>query len=368
MTNNNNFKIQIIQEHPLLVDTKERLVIPQSLAKSLLSDIHLWLQHPGEKAIYMSIKDYLLFPNIKVLCEEVTKECVDCQVNKKTNNKYGTLKGNLFNNKPYEFISSDIVGPFKTEHYLTGHFEDLFYIVTFTDLFSRWSEVRILFDTKADTICESLQICWLSKFPCPLKILTDNVRQYIASTFRQFCKERGIKNIYTTTYNPTSNSVSERINQAISTTLRINKGTEMHTLEEKINRRLNLVVNRNLNVSPYEALNMQSPLDPLQRNIDSRVEEIETRMETKVSEAEEKRNKGRIAHTYKEGELVMKKNLVSEKLDDIWRGPYEIFKVIDTNRVILSEDCKRTNCNIKMIRPYIFMRKEQDVVPSKGRH
>ena len=32
LTNNNNFKVQIIQGHSLLVDTKERLVIPQSLA------------------------------------------------------------------------------------------------------------------------------------------------------------------------------------------------------------------------------------------------------------------------------------------------------------------------------------------------
>ena len=81
--------------------------------------------------------------------------------------------------------------------------------------------------------------------------------------FADFCNALKIKHVFTSAYNPTSNSVSERVDQAISLALNVNKGIDIEAMETKIALKINLTVNRSFKHFPYEILNSKSVLDPM---------------------------------------------------------------------------------------------------------
>ena len=74
---------------------------------------------------------------------------MDCQLNKHQSSLYGKVQGNTLSNRPYEKISSDIMGPFK----LSKH-DPLkpLYIITFTDLFTRFTKIAFIDNITSKTI------------------------------------------------------------------------------------------------------------------------------------------------------------------------------------------------------------------------
>ena len=69
----------------------------------------------------------------------------------------------------------------------------------------------------------------------------------------------------------------------------------------------------------------------------------------------ESRNKNRIPFTFTEDQMVYKKSFATDKVEDRFKGPFEITKVFtDGNRVEIKEGSKRTEQNVKNIRPMIM--------------
>ena len=81
--------------------------------------------------------------------------------------------GGISASKPYEMVSTDIFGPIKMKHFLTTRKEQYFYIITMTDVFSRWTESKVKFDITSETVCKVIEKTWISKFGPPRKILSD---------------------------------------------------------------------------------------------------------------------------------------------------------------------------------------------------
>ena len=166
-------------------------------------------------------------------------------------------------------------------------FDNQLYYVTFTDLYSRWTEIEKIYNITAPITCKFFQNCWLSKFTSPTKVITDNDKQYISSIFKQFCADCNTNHISTSSYNHTANSVSERKNQGISLILSTNKGTHIYTLASKISNKLNMAANRSLKQSPFEILNHRSKLDPIQRDIKADISAREEIMKNVMIKSEE---------------------------------------------------------------------------------
>jgi hypothetical protein len=53
---------------------------------------------------------------------------------------------------------------------------------------------------------------WLRHNPRPEACLTDQGRNYIEQEFELYLSKKNIKHLKTTPYNPTENSISERLN------------------------------------------------------------------------------------------------------------------------------------------------------------
>ena len=120
-------------------------------------------------------------------------------------------------------------------------------MVIFSDIFSRYSIVRYLKTNKSSEVKEIFDSEWIQNFGKPNEFICDNGSHYISNEFSNFCKKKKIKIRYISPYNPTSNGLSERINQTVANVLRIEKGSL--SLEEAITR-----IENNLNNTTYRTL------------------------------------------------------------------------------------------------------------------
>ena len=93
-------------------------------------------------------------------------------------------------------------------------------------------------------------------------------------------------------YNPTANSISERINQSVGYIFRIEK--ENYNLEEilnKINNNINCTLNRTIKTTPHEVIYGYNPNDPLTRPSRIKLQEIRRNIEEAGSKGLKERNK-----------------------------------------------------------------------------
>ncbi|KAG0437647.1 hypothetical protein DMUE_3573 [Dictyocoela muelleri] len=183
-----------IDEIKKYLDNSKSSINTQILFEKM-KNLHLLLVHPGKNKMFNTLKNYLKFQGMKKLINDICKSCNLCQCEKSykispVSTKYVTV--------PYERkenISVDIKGPIRTLHYETKIEIKDFYISVATDLFSRYPEIDFIYNIHSSTVTRSLERMWLSKYSIPMKILTDNGRQF---TFKNFSNL--MKKIQYTTY------------------------------------------------------------------------------------------------------------------------------------------------------------------------
>ena len=100
-----------------LFTKEEKLIIPNSLDQKILLDVNLYLQHPGRNGLTQNINRYWKIEKLGSKLKELIANCYDCQANKTFRSNAGYLRGHVTSDTPYDFISTDIYGPLKTEHF-----------------------------------------------------------------------------------------------------------------------------------------------------------------------------------------------------------------------------------------------------------
>ena len=103
--------------------------------------------------------------------------------------------------QPWQCIHVDFAGPFKNKMWLLA-----------VDPFSKWPEIHSMESITAETTIKHLRKIF-SAHGLPRQIVTDNRPQFVATSFEQFCKSRGIHHIKTAPYNPRSNGEAGRLVQ-----------------------------------------------------------------------------------------------------------------------------------------------------------
>jgi hypothetical protein len=93
-----------------LWETHGKIILPISDSQNLIKELHEFFVHPGGSKLYNTIKNYINAYKLKDLCKQVASECLDCQRNKHFRNNHGLLKGTLLSTKPWNKLSSDILG------------------------------------------------------------------------------------------------------------------------------------------------------------------------------------------------------------------------------------------------------------------
>ncbi len=72
-------------------DKKDRVIIPDKFSYKILEQVHLQLGHISSGGLYNTLKSNLFIERLHKKCENVTKNCNQCQENKhelKKKNQY----------------------------------------------------------------------------------------------------------------------------------------------------------------------------------------------------------------------------------------------------------------------------------------
>ncbi|KAI5153782.1 hypothetical protein ENBRE01_3250 [Enteropsectra breve] len=333
--------------------TEQRLSIQEKHVENLLLQLHQSTGHVGTKKLYQSLKSYLHIKNLYKRLQSIRQSCQECQLYAHRKCNYGPLTGHLDSTVPFQDISTDIVGPYDTRAFRTTRTERKFYILTFTDRNTRWSELYLIFDLRPESLIKGLQ-SWIAKHRPPATILSDHGTQYRSKKFHEFLKEKEIKQILSTKESPNSNGISERINQSINHSLRTAQGTSLSEAVSTAQLSLQILYNRSLKCSPIELAYNSSPFNVTDKAIPDLQPLAKNSKEKTTAYNRTARNQKRLTnYEYKLGQKVYRKILSIGKLSPLWQGPYTIKDIVPEQGTLIIEDetGKLRRTNAQCIRP-----------------
>ena len=164
------------------------------------------------------------------------------------------------NGYPLQSVYVDLVGPFKPTK--AGHE----YILSIEDGFSRFIMLQPLKSKRSAEVVRTLIDKYISVFGCPVRIHSDQGKEFTSALMEGVCKEMGVKKTLTPSYNPSSNMV-ERFHRTLSSMLRTILGredTNWDSLLPAITLAYNSKLNESTGVTPALAFlgkEMKIPVD-----------------------------------------------------------------------------------------------------------
>lgn len=187
--------------------TSPRPFVTSPYRRTVFDSIHC-LSHPGIKATAKLITKRFVWPNIRRDCREWTRSCIQCQRSKVWRHnspppgKFSVPSGR------FEHVHIDIVGPLPVSN---GYR----YCLTCIDRFTRWPEVFPIANIDAITVAQAFFSGWIARFGTPLKVTTDQGRQFESDIFRRLNKICGTTHFRTTAYHPAANGLVERLHRQL---------------------------------------------------------------------------------------------------------------------------------------------------------
>lgn len=190
-----------------LVLRGDRIVIPQSLRKSVLESAHEG--HQGVVKTKSRLRTKVWWPKMDVDTERMCKGCHGCQVV----GQYSPpepMQRTEPPTGPWQDVAADLMGPMPSG-------ENLLVVV---DYYSRYYEVVVMRSTTTPKMIAALSEIF-SRFGYPYSLKTDNGPQFVSKEFEEFLRECGIEHRRSPPLWPQANGEVERQNRTLLKTLKV---------------------------------------------------------------------------------------------------------------------------------------------------
>lgn len=205
---------------------KPRPYLPTSIREVAFKALHE-LSHPGIRSTRKQMTSRYFWPSMNTDVAQWTRTCLGCQRSKITRHTITPL-GQFQDAGRFDHIHVDIVGPLLPS-------EENQYIVTMIDRRTKWPEAVPVRNITAETIARAVYEHWICRFGCPLRITTDQGRQFESTLFKTLMTRLGVDRLRTSSYHPQSNGQVERWHRTLKAAL-MARGTtnnwtqEIHTV------------------------------------------------------------------------------------------------------------------------------------------
>jgi hypothetical protein len=118
---------------------------------------------------------------------------------------------------PWQDVAVDLIGPWKIPiNNRTYEFNAL----TCIDMVTNLTGLVRIDNKKSAHVREKFEHCWLARYPRPSNCIHDNGGEFTGFEFQELLETFGIKDVPTTSRNPTANAICERMHQTVGNILR----------------------------------------------------------------------------------------------------------------------------------------------------
>ena len=360
-----SYKYERKQVNPnvkLYFTDKNKIYVPQDLARLIIQWYHNALNHPGIERTKKTYDVHFFTPYITEIIKEVCSKCELCQKNKLSNINYGLIPPRNVSMQPWQTVAVDLVGPWKMnvkEKTLEFH------ALTIIDQDTNLAEIVRIENKTSSHIATLFENTWLARYPKPERCIHDKGREFTGEEFYKMLHRFNIKPIQITTKNPQGNSVCERMHQSMANqmrTMRIENPPQddrearmmVDTLLANVMYALRTGVHSVLNEAPGTIAFHRDMILNLPFIVD--LNNMRMRRQRMVDKYNVRENMKRIDYNYEIGDLILIRKdtyKILSKMDERFIGPYPILKVHVNGTVTIRRRRNVTErINIRRIKPF----------------
>ena len=188
------------------------ICIPFGMILQILEQYHdlSTSAHLGIKRTIIKLNERFYWPNMNKYINYYIKSCELCQYRKSPKMRAQGLMQPIVTGSVFEMVAIDHLGPFvKSNGYQ--------YIIVLTDNFSKLAICKPVATTNAKSVAKFLFEDLILTYACiPQKILSDCSQSFIGKIVSNLNILMGIKQVKTSGYRPSTNSVTERYNGTLA--------------------------------------------------------------------------------------------------------------------------------------------------------
>ena len=307
--------------------------------------------------MYDSIRSCFYCPRLSTYCSEY--KCDDCQKNKQLGAGYGHLPARHAQLLPWNEVAIDLIGPWRID--INGQ-EIEFNALTCIDPVTNLVEIIRIENKTAVHVAQQFENCWLSRYPRPNRCIHDNGGEFIGEEFQRKLQQHGITDAPTTSHNPQSNAICERMHQTVADVLRTTLNAQQPANHLQANAIIDnalamavyatrCAVSRSLGVSPGALVYQRDMLLDIPIMVD--LLQLHNKRQVLIDENLRRQNRKRREWNYAVGQEVLIKSVDPTKLEPRAHGPYTIVQVYTNGTV----DVRRNphiveRLNIRRIIPF----------------
>ena len=196
-------------------DDNWKIALPESMIPEVITWFHQVLGHPGQTRLRHTLTQRYFHPQLRRHIDKF--KCEHCQRYKLPGKGYGLLPERQVRIAPWEEVAIDLIGPWKvTVHGKACEFSAL----TCIDTASNLVELVRIDNKTAAHIRDKFVQTWLCRYPRPVRCIHDKGGEFIGKEFQWLLELFSIKDVCSTSKNPQSNAICERMHQTVENVLR----------------------------------------------------------------------------------------------------------------------------------------------------
>ena len=192
----------------------DRLIIPPSLRKAILDDLHKG--HMGMEKMKSLARQTCWWPEVDEDIRSTVKNCAACLQKLKYRPKDWTPWPESY--VPWQRVHADFCGPF-LNHY---------YALVVIDSYSKWPEVFLTNTPTATFTMQALRKLF-SREGIPQVLVTDNGSQFVATDMKTWLDSIGCRHLRTAPRHPCSNGAAENLVRTVKSAI---SSADPKTLQE----------------------------------------------------------------------------------------------------------------------------------------